>query len=301
MARRTPRLTSVKRQVSVIHRSLRLLDRALADFRGRYPRLRPEPSATVATAGRGSPNLSTAGRAALKLQGQDMGHMRQLKAAQKAMVRAVEGEEWDKGCDQVGTDAEREAEDGVITTSPIFLPAECARVQRGEVEENMITEDEGIKTLCEVVEVVDAENLRYWLGRGLFRHYTLNKSFGDRQGDIDFHVLRDDEKRLRAVVTELENRGFRIVSGPEHRHKVSIKKGAVEVEFVFLERDGEDLWHQAGWPQLRRFTCPSAMFGDRREEMFGVSVRVPEDGYLEAVYGPEWTKNRKGSGGTLMR
>jgi len=60
------------------------------------------------------------------------------------------------------------------------------------------------------------------------------------------------------------------------------------------------LWHQAGFPEQKRFDCPAAVFGTGRETMFGVSVSVPEEGYLDAVFGPKWRENQKASGGTSM-
>ena len=78
---------AIHRRLTAVRRSLRALDRALADFA-----IAMRTYGTVAgstKAGRRRPNLSPKARAALKLQGQYMGHMRQLKPAQKAIVRAV--------------------------------------------------------------------------------------------------------------------------------------------------------------------------------------------------------------------
>lgn len=76
----------VRRRILVVRRSLRALDRALA---GLATAIRNAPPATATSSTRRRSNLSPAGRAALKLQGQYMGYMRQLKPMQKALVRAV--------------------------------------------------------------------------------------------------------------------------------------------------------------------------------------------------------------------
>jgi hypothetical protein len=85
-----PNLTpaSIRRRLKAVRRSLRALDRALADFAVALRTYKPEAPAAKADRRR-SPNRTAAGRAALKLQGQYMGHMRQLRPAQKALVRAV--------------------------------------------------------------------------------------------------------------------------------------------------------------------------------------------------------------------
>ncbi len=172
--------------------------------------------------------------------------------------------------------------------------------RKRRADSGAIPEGIGIETLHELVHCLESAGVNYWLGRGLFRQFTLHKNFGDRQGDIDFHVLREEHARLQSVVTDLTDKGYELISGPEHGHKVTIRKRGVKVEFVFLERDGDILWHQAGWPRRKRYDSPARAFGDRRVEMFGVSVRVPNEEYLPAVFGSGWRKNTKGSGGRLM-
>jgi hypothetical protein len=82
-----PLLTAaVGRRLTAVRRSLRALDRALADF---AIAMRTYKLEAASADRRRSPKRTAAGRAALKLQGQYMGHMRQLKPAQKALVRAV--------------------------------------------------------------------------------------------------------------------------------------------------------------------------------------------------------------------
>jgi hypothetical protein len=162
-----------------------------------------------------------------------------------------------------------------------------------------INPTEGATALREVSGVLDAAGIRYWLGRGLFRHFTLHHEFGDKQGDVDLHVLREDEDSVRDEVKRLEGMDYEVVSRPEHTHKITLRRGEteVEVELVFLNRDGEVLWHQAGLPDRRRYDCPARAFGERRLEMFGILVRVPDEEYLPAVFGPGWEANEKETGG----
>jgi hypothetical protein len=60
---------------------------------------------------------------------------------------------------------------------------------------------QGCKVLREVVSTQQRTKLKYSIGRGVFRHFALHGNFGDRQGDIDFHVLRDDEQKPIEVPT----------------------------------------------------------------------------------------------------
>ena len=158
---------------------------------------------------------------------------------------------------------------------------------------------EGATALREVIGVLEAAGIRYWLGRGLFRHFTLRHEFGDKQGDVDLHVLREDEDAVRVAATTLEEMHYEVISRAEQKNKITLRRGEskVEVELVFLNRDGEFLWHQAGWPDRRRYDCPARAFGDRRLEMFDILVRVPDEEYLPAVFGPGWEANEKGTGG----
>lgn len=84
---RKPRRASVSRDVLAIRRSLGSIARALA---------RLAPALEAATRGAENPRglgrklrLSPARRAALRLQGQYMGHLRSLTRRQKARVKSV--------------------------------------------------------------------------------------------------------------------------------------------------------------------------------------------------------------------
>ena len=79
---------AIRRRLTAVRRSLRALDRALADFAAAMPTYRPA-SAGAAKVGRRRPMLSPTRRAALKFQGRYMGYMRHLKPMQKALVRSV--------------------------------------------------------------------------------------------------------------------------------------------------------------------------------------------------------------------
>ena len=153
-----------------------------------------------------------------------------------------------------------------------------------------------------VVEFLESHGFRYWLGRGRFRHFTLTGEFGDSASDIDFHLLREGEGDLRAELPVLRGQGY-VVTDDAARHKLSLRKGGVAVEFIYLDRASGDpgaCFHETVYPLRKRFICPTQVFGDRRMEMFGVSVRVPEEEYLPCVFGPRWRENRKGSGGIQL-
>ena len=82
--------TPIAKQVQSIRVSLRQLDGAL---RRLVPVLATATHASVPAAAAGAPRrkptLSPERRRALKLQGSDLGYMRQLKPTQKARVKAV--------------------------------------------------------------------------------------------------------------------------------------------------------------------------------------------------------------------
>ena len=166
----------------------------------------------------------------------------------------------------------------------------------------MSSESEGTVVLREVVLFLESLGLRYWLGRGRFRHFTLTHEFGDADSDIDFHLLRGAEVQLQAALPQLQARGYMLTDGAS-RHKLSLRKEAVAVEFVYLDpapNAPEAYYHETAYPLRKRFTCPARLFGDRRLEILGVSVRVPEEEYLPCVFGPRWRENVKGSGGVQI-
>ena len=82
-------MTSVSREIATLRRSLRAVDRSL---RRLAPKLRAAGNGHAnGRAGRssGKLNLSPKRRAQLKLQGQYIGYVRQLKARQKAAVKEL--------------------------------------------------------------------------------------------------------------------------------------------------------------------------------------------------------------------
>ncbi len=163
----------------------------------------------------------------------------------------------------------------------------------------MTDEPAGIAVLKEVVEFIETRQINYWLGRGRFRHFTLTGEFGDTESDIDFHVLRGAEAALRTALPELLRRQYIIEDGVA-RHKLALRKGTVAIEFVYLDQvRGNPLafYHETVYPLRKRFICPANVLGQRRIQMFGVLVRVPEEEYLPCIYGLEWRENIKGSGG----
>jgi hypothetical protein len=160
---------------------------------------------------------------------------------------------------------------------------------------------EGCEALRQVVSLLDRAKMKYWIGRGVFRQFVLHGNFGDQQRDIDIHVLRDDQQPLFRLTERLQSKGYVRISSPLQTHKITLRrKDGLEVEFVYLERDGDRLWHQAGYPEKRRFECPATVFRDREIELCGLKIRAPEDAYCEHVYGLEWRKEERGSGGRPM-
>ena len=163
-----------------------------------------------------------------------------------------------------------------------------------------MTEYEGIRALGETVQVLAGRGIDYWLGRGLFRHFSLTGEFGDQQSDIDFHVHRRDEKRLAEVVKDLSGLGFSVTWYEVGQHKLSLGRGSTAVEFMFLDGDPDDelmLFHRTAFPPATYY-CAKDAFGGRTIDMFGITIRVPDDAYLPATFGSQWRDNKKGSGGT---
>ena len=155
-----------------------------------------------------------------------------------------------------------------------------------------------IEVLKEVVNLLAAHKLRYWLGRGRFQWWAVHHEFGDHDSDIDFHIFREDEKVLRKLLPKLEKRGYRITQ--KAAHKISLIKANTAVEFVFLDLDatGEGVrYHETVEPSRKRFICPETLFRDWTVTIGGVEVRIPEEEYLPCVCGPRWRECRKGGGG----
>jgi hypothetical protein len=84
-----PPLTSLKKQIRTIRRSTRLIARAVVQIASQVRRVESGAARKPANRTGRKLRISPKRRAQLKLQGQYMGYLRQLKPAQKARVKAV--------------------------------------------------------------------------------------------------------------------------------------------------------------------------------------------------------------------
>jgi hypothetical protein len=164
-----------------------------------------------------------------------------------------------------------------------------------------IPPDVGVKLLGEVHEAFENRKVKYWIGRGVFRQLTLHQEFGDKQGDIDVHVLREDEVRVREVVEDLLGRGFAIQHSQagyvlQFSYKIALIKDGNRVEIQFLEREGTSRFYRAGGVGQLKFCAPEGVYSESTSVDAGTLVRVPEPAYLPAVYGPGWRDEEKTGG-----
>ncbi len=143
--------------------------------------------------------------------------------------------------------------------------------------------------LKEVVEMLETSRLDYWLGRGRFRGFERDGRFLEDKSDIDFHIQRKDVQKLRNLLPVFKEMRYEIYQ-PIQGHKISITKDDPprkewSVDFMVLKADSAKrgfLYHEM-IIRPSRPSCPARVFGKRRVEIQGVSVRVPEAEYLEYV------------------
>jgi hypothetical protein len=93
----------------------------------------------------------------------------------------------------------------------------------------------GCAVLREVVSALEGSDLKYWVGRGVFRHYRVAREFGDKQNDIDLHVLEAEREKVVGLVGHLCERGYERVPWNDRGYKIPLVKGMVPVELIFLE------------------------------------------------------------------
>lgn len=141
--------------------------------------------------------------------------------------------------------------------------------------------------LSYVIEALDDVGCRYWLARGTFRHFFLTGSIGDQQSDIDFHLMAEDVPQIEEKLKqEMEKRQFTMHRRRPYKIAFEHTSTGIQVEFVLLFPCGEGLvYHQS---RSRRLICDANLFGEKRMMMFGQNVRVPDEQYLEQIYGWDW-------------
>ena len=170
----------------------------------------------------------------------------------------------------------------------------------GKAQSMPIEPEVGCAVLREMVSELERSGLKYWLGRGVFRHWRRHREFGGKQDDVDFHVLRQEEAQLRSVVHDLCRMGYEKVLWDDKGHKIPLKKATVPIELIFLERKGRNLSFRAEGTGNKLYTCPAWVFGNRTLKICGVKVRVPGDQYLPVVYGPNWKAEEEDNGGVTI-
>lgn len=147
-----------------------------------------------------------------------------------------------------------------------------------------VKKQEGIEALKTTVGFLEKEGIDYWLGRGLFRHFTLHKEFRNKLSDIDFHVWVNDRPKVQQLLHKLREAGYRIKADWDYKANFTTPS-KVDVEIVYLFRDDEEVYHES---KGRHPRCSVGCFGDRKINIFGVNVRVPNEEYLPQVYGENW-------------
>jgi bifunctional DNase/RNase len=141
-----------------------------------------------------------------------------------------------------------------------------AGVARAEGERSTAEEMAAqVVRLRELVEVLDAARVRFWLIGGWGVDFLAGRVTRSH-GDVDAVAWLRSRQRLRRALTE---GGYRI--GSENEQVVNFVKGGQVASFFFLTRDADGRVAISGMP---KWPWPDDALEERRRRLSGITCRV---------------------------
>ena len=160
----------------------------------------------------------------------------------------------------------------------------------------MTRKDEAALVLREVVDVLAAAGVRFWLAGDLARAGRRGGA-ADLPETLAFHVLRSQEQAVWDAVDRLAGHGFVRVPWTGGEYRVVLRLSRIDVELYFLEREGPRLVFRDGDAGHRRHEVAARVFGERRAVLHGVPVGLPDDDYADVLAVVPWMAGEgRGSG-----
>lgn len=166
---------------------------------------------------------------------------------------------------------------------------------------------EGVVILGDLVNVLNKEDIRFWIDYGTLLGYHRDKDFISHDTDIDIGAFMEDVNRIKYI---LENNGFRLIryyktldgDGVEHCYVKNGCKTTVDVFFYKQHKDSIECYGFYPLPGISikknlfkeipftTYTCTMPFCGLKKVVFKGLCVNVPIDidGYLMANYGPNY-------------
>lgn len=149
------------------------------------------------------------------------------------------------------------------------------------------------KNLLDFKEVMDKQCIPFVFIFGGLLGLIRDGRLIDWDNDVEFMCYAPDHRKMKSVVLELENKGFRIPDKnecPFHDH-FFIREGE-KIEIWWFQKIDEEYIYD------NRIRYPSKFFNDLREITFlKTNWKIPNNSkeFLEITYGKDWrTPNPKG-------
>src|SRR6185369_10023998 len=94
--------------------------------------------------------------------------------------------------------------------------------------------------LHQIIPLLEELGVNFWLGRGVLRHWILQKEIGDKQSDLDFHIWEKDKDILKRLVKSFAGYNF---STKHYKSTLTNRDEKLQVEFMYL-------WNYSANPNL---------------------------------------------------
>ena len=107
----------------------------------------------------------------------------------------------------------------------------------------MINEEEWVKALREVKEILDKGNVRYWLGQGTLLGAVRDGSFIPWDTDIDLGTTHEEAEKVIKKIPELEKIGYKVSI---RDFVIYIWKGSISIGICFWRFENDKAWTQNG-------------------------------------------------------
>ena len=158
-----------------------------------------------------------------------------------------------------------------------------------ENPEDLVDKEKAFKLICDLVDELEKEGVKYWFNWGLLLGVVRQNDFIPYDTDLDITVHWEDREKVWAIEPIMFNKGCYVPTKeecfPEDRWFIRDKE---KIELNFVEKIGDKYVYS---PDRCSLGCPCDYIDNLDEVVFyGRKFTIPSNAkeYLRLSYGNDW-------------
>lgn len=140
---------------------------------------------------------------------------------------------------------------------------------------------------------LESEGVSYWLGRGVLRHLLATGEIGEKQTDLDVHILLQDKDNVKRLLEPIfSQKNFNVSDGQPYKLTFVNDKGPLILEFMYLfeEPDRKDSVYHTKAEGMHIISPKNCFRGAGKIRLGNIEFPIPiqPELYPQGVYGIDW-------------